>query len=112
MWSVAYNPQEPTLFASGSDDCTVKLWSMGQPNSIFSFSAKANICSVKFNPYSRYLLAYGSAGVHIYRPLTCQSVCSDLLLQIMACTTWTCAAPTNHCWSYRATRKLSPTSIS
>lgn len=66
VWSVAYNPQEPTLFASGSDDCTVKLWSMGQPNSIFSFSARANICSVKFNPHSRYLLAYGSAdhGVH------------------------------------------------
>lgn len=63
MWSVAYNPQEPTLFASGSDDCTVKLWSMGQPNSIFSFSARANICSVKFNPHSRYLLAYGSAGM-------------------------------------------------
>ena len=66
VWSVAYNPQEPTLFASGSDDCTVKLWSMGQPNSIFSFSARANICSVKFNPHSRYMLAYGSAdhGVH------------------------------------------------
>jgi E3 ubiquitin-protein ligase RFWD2 len=66
VWSVAYSPQEPSLFASGSDDCTVKLWSMGQPNSIFSFSAKANICSVKFNPLDRYLLAYGSAdhGVH------------------------------------------------
>lgn len=66
VWSVAYSPQEPSLFASGSDDCTVKLWSHGQPNSIFSFSARANICSVKFNPHSRYLLAYGSAdhGVH------------------------------------------------
>lgn len=62
VWSVAYNPQEPTLFASGSDDCTVKLWSMGKANSIFSLSARANICSVKFNPHSRYMLAYGSAG--------------------------------------------------
>lgn len=63
---MAYNSQEPSLFASGSDDHTVKLWSTGQPNSIFSLSAKANICSVKFNPYNRYLLAYGSAdhGVH------------------------------------------------
>jgi E3 ubiquitin-protein ligase RFWD2 len=66
VWSVAYSPQEPSLFASGSDDCTVKLWSDREPNSIFSFSARANICSVKFNPHSRYFLAYGSAdhGVH------------------------------------------------
>ena len=66
VWSVAYNPQEPTLFASGSADCTVKLWSMGKATSIFSLSARANICSVKFNPHSRYMLAYGSLdhGVH------------------------------------------------
>ena len=54
------------MFASGSDDCTVKLWSMGQTNSIFSFSARANICSVKFNPFNRYLLAYGSADHGVY----------------------------------------------
>ena len=66
VWSVAYNPQEPTLFASGSDDCTVKLWSMGKATSILSLSARANICSVKFNPHSRHMLAYGSLdhGVH------------------------------------------------
>ena len=58
--------QFSVLFASDSDDCTVKLWSMGQPHSLFSFPAKASLCSVKFNPHSRYLLAYGSAdhGVH------------------------------------------------
>ena len=66
MWSVAYNPQEPTLFGSGSDDCTVKLWSMGQPSSIFSFSARANICSVKFNPHNCYHLAYGSSDHGVY----------------------------------------------
>ena len=59
---MSYCQQEPTIFASGSDDCTVKLWSMRQPHSLFSFPAKANICSVKFNPHCRYLLAYGSAG--------------------------------------------------
>ena len=66
MWSVAYDPLEPTLFASGSDDCTVKLWSMGKLNSILSFSTRANICSVKFNPHSRYMLAYGSADHGVY----------------------------------------------
>ena len=65
VWSVAYNPQEPTLFASGSDDCTVKLWSMGKVTSIFSLSARTNICSVTFNPHARYLLAYGSADAGV-----------------------------------------------
>ena len=39
---------------------------MRQPHSLFSLPAKAIICSVKFNPHSRYLLAYASAdhGVH------------------------------------------------
>ena len=66
MWSVSYSQQEPTLFASGSEDRTVKLWSMGQPHSLFSFPTKAGICSVKFNPHARYLLAYGSADHRVY----------------------------------------------
>ena len=39
---------------------------MDQPNCILSISTRANICSVKFNPHSLYMLAYGSAdhGVH------------------------------------------------
>ena len=83
VWSVAYKPQEPTLFASGSDACTVKLWSMGKAMSIFSLSARTNSCSVTFNPHSRFLLAYGSAdagviSVDLRKPNQPECWCSAL----------------------------------
>lgn len=83
VWSVVYNPAEPTMYASGSDDCTgntqvahtsniamysslslisVKLWCTSRPHSIFKIDAKANVCSVRFHPVERHYLAYGSAG--------------------------------------------------
>ena len=85
VWSVVYNPSEPTMYASGSDDCTgtlqcviivccmssslslslslsVKLWCNSRPHSIFTIDAKANVCSVRFHPVDRHYLAYGSAG--------------------------------------------------
>ncbi|KAL5484611.1 hypothetical protein EMCRGX_G021140 [Ephydatia muelleri] len=61
VWSVVYNPTEPNLFASGSDDCTVKLWSSNRPQSCYSLPAKANVCCVRFHPTNRYNIAYGSA---------------------------------------------------
>jgi len=33
-WSVDFSPVCPTKFASGSDDCTVKLWSISEVNPI------------------------------------------------------------------------------
>ena len=84
VWSVVYNPAEPTMYASGSDDCTgnaltittndgclppsislgvlVKLWCTSRPHSIFKIDTKANVCSVRFHPVERHYLAYGSAG--------------------------------------------------
>ena len=41
---------------------SVKLWATNKENSIASLEAKANVCCVKFNPESRYHLAFGSAG--------------------------------------------------
>lgn len=41
---------------------SVKLWSINAENSIACLEAKANVCCVKFNPESRYHLAFGSAG--------------------------------------------------
>ena len=41
---------------------TVKLWSTGTEHSVSCIEAKANVCCVKFNPESRYHLAFGSAG--------------------------------------------------
>jgi E3 ubiquitin-protein ligase RFWD2 len=49
------------LMASGSDDSRVKIWSLNAEHSVATLEAKANVCCVKFNPYSRYCLAYGAA---------------------------------------------------
>lgn len=67
-WSVDFNKVDTKLVASGSDDAKVKLWSANMENSVTSLEAKANVCSVKFNPMSRYHLAFGSADhcVHYY----------------------------------------------
>ncbi|CAG2177091.1 unnamed protein product, partial [Oppiella nova] len=67
-WSVDFNRVDTNLVASGSDDAKVKLWAANVENSVTSLEAKANVCSVKFNPCSRYHLAFGSADhcVHYY----------------------------------------------
>ncbi|XP_076316200.1 E3 ubiquitin-protein ligase COP1-like isoform X2 [Tachypleus tridentatus] len=67
-WSVDFNRVDTKLVASGSDDSKVKLWSTGMDHSVTSLETKANVCCVKFNPESRYHLAFGSAdhSVHYY----------------------------------------------
>ncbi|XP_067662002.1 E3 ubiquitin-protein ligase COP1-like isoform X1 [Haliotis asinina] len=69
-WSVDFNRMDPKLLASGSDDAkgTVKLWAINSEHSVANLEAKANVCCVKFNPESRYHLAFGSADhcVHYY----------------------------------------------
>lgn len=78
-WSVDFNEVDTRLLASGSDDSRVKLWALNTENSIATLEAKANVCCVKFNPYSSCHLAFGSADhcVHYYdlRNLK-SSVCS------------------------------------
>lgn len=67
-WSVDFNKLDTNLIASGSDDSKVKIWSTNMDHSITSLEAKANVCCVKFNPESRFHLAFGSADhcVHYY----------------------------------------------
>ncbi|XP_065068725.1 E3 ubiquitin-protein ligase COP1-like [Rhopilema esculentum] len=67
-WSVDFNTVDPKLIASGSDDAKVKLWATNMDHSVSTLEAKANVCCVKFNPESRYHLAFGSADhcVHYY----------------------------------------------
>ena len=60
-WSVDFNRVDSHLIASGSDDSRVKIWSLNAEHSIATLEAKANVCCVKFNPQSRYHLAYGAA---------------------------------------------------
>lgn len=67
VWSVDYSTQQPNLLISGSDDNSVRLWDVertAQPS--LTIAAKANVCSVKFNPFVPHELAYGSADHVVY----------------------------------------------
>ncbi|CAI5531526.1 unnamed protein product [Closterium sp. Naga37s-1] len=65
-WSVDFSPCDPTRLASGSDDGTVKLWSINQDTSVGTIHTKANVCSVAFPPHSSHLLALGSADYSLH----------------------------------------------
>lgn len=52
-WSVDFNRVDSQLLASGSDDSRVKIWSLCSEHSVATLEAKANVCCVKFNPFSR-----------------------------------------------------------
>ncbi|XP_004511527.1 protein SPA1-RELATED 2 isoform X2 [Cicer arietinum] len=65
-WSVDFSPLCPTKFASGSDDCTVKLWSISEKNCLGTIRNVANVCCVQFSAHSSHLLAFGSANYSTY----------------------------------------------
>ena len=55
----------PCLGSYIFDFIAVKLWYTNMEHSVASLEAKANVCCVKFDPDSRYHLAFGSAGTFI-----------------------------------------------
>ncbi|XP_028794767.1 protein SUPPRESSOR OF PHYA-105 1 [Neltuma alba] len=65
-WSVHFSQSDPKMFASGSDDCSVKLWNISERNSIGTIWNPANVCCVQFSSYSTNLLVFGSADYKIY----------------------------------------------
>ncbi|KAK7243656.1 hypothetical protein RIF29_38464 [Crotalaria pallida] len=65
-WSVDFSPVCPTKLASGSDDCSVKLWSISERNSLGTIRNVANVCCVQFSAYSSHLLAFGSVDSSTY----------------------------------------------
>ncbi|KAL2347978.1 hypothetical protein Fmac_001978 [Flemingia macrophylla] len=65
-WSVDFSAVCPTKFASGSDDCTVKLWSISEKNCLGTIRSVANVCCVQFSSHSSHLLAFGSADYSTY----------------------------------------------
>eukprot|EP01094_Clydonella_sp_ATCC50884_P020872 TRINITY_DN443_c0_g1_i2.p1 TRINITY_DN443_c0_g1~~TRINITY_DN443_c0_g1_i2.p1 ORF type:complete len:444 (-),score=115.92 TRINITY_DN443_c0_g1_i2:456-1787(-) len=68
-WSVDFSGHgDRGLFATGSDDCTVKMWSPSSARSVHTLECKANVCAVKFNPYQPHYVAFGCADrlVHYY----------------------------------------------
>ncbi|KFK37402.1 hypothetical protein AALP_AA4G252300 [Arabis alpina] len=64
-WSVDFSPSDPTKFVSGSDDCSVKLWSINEKRSLGTIYSPANVCCVQFSSYSNHLLAFGSADYKV-----------------------------------------------
>lgn len=65
-WSVDFSQVSPTKLASGSDDCSVKLWSINEKNSLDTIKNIANVCCVQFSAHSSHLLAFGSADYRTY----------------------------------------------
>ncbi|MBA0589711.1 protein SUPPRESSOR OF PHYA-105 1 isoform X2 [Gossypium raimondii] len=65
-WSVDFSQADPTKFASGSDDCSVKLWSINEKSSLGTLWSPANVCCVQFSSFSPHLLAFGSADYKVY----------------------------------------------
>nr|XP_018676574.1 PREDICTED: protein SPA1-RELATED 2-like isoform X2 [Musa acuminata subsp. malaccensis] len=65
-WSVDFSSEAPTKLASGSDDCSVKLWSIHEKNCIKTIKNVANVCCVQFSSHSSHLLGFGSADYRIY----------------------------------------------
>ncbi|KAJ8556227.1 hypothetical protein K7X08_022985 [Anisodus acutangulus] len=65
-WSVDFCQVDPTKFATGSDDCSVKVWNINERSSVDTIWNPANICCVQFSAYSSHLLAFGSADYKIY----------------------------------------------
>jgi E3 ubiquitin-protein ligase RFWD2 len=66
IWSVDYCAADPTLLASGSDDCTVKVWSTRAQASVAQLDLKANVCAVKWRPNTAHQIAVGSADHTVY----------------------------------------------
>ncbi|KAI8334677.1 WD40-repeat-containing domain protein [Chlamydoabsidia padenii] len=64
-WSVDTSLTNPTILASGSDDSTVKIWSIKSRWSVLTLQQRGNICCAKFAPNSEHLIAVGSADHHI-----------------------------------------------
>ncbi|KAJ0113799.1 hypothetical protein Patl1_00563 [Pistacia atlantica] len=82
-WSVDFSQVAPTSFASGSDDCSVKLWSINEAcyplyhliyslkfqdtkNSVGTIRNPANVCCVQFSSFSPHLLVFGSADYKLH----------------------------------------------
>ncbi|XVF10459.1 hypothetical protein REPUB_Repub07fG0184800 [Reevesia pubescens] len=65
-WSVDFSQVYPAKLASGSDDCSVKLWSINEKSCLGTIRNIANVCCVQFSAHSTHLLAFGSADYKTY----------------------------------------------
>ena len=66
VWSVDLSPSDPTRLLSGSDDGSIRLWSLCQQRSVGKVDCNTNICSVQFCPTDSNLFAAGTTDHKAY----------------------------------------------
>ncbi|EFN57379.1 hypothetical protein CHLNCDRAFT_142774 [Chlorella variabilis] len=66
VWSVDFSTTDPMRFLSGSDDGSVRLWSVHEQASVARIAAPANVCSVQFSPADSHTIAFGCANYRVY----------------------------------------------
>jgi hypothetical protein len=102
VWSIAFAPKQPSLFASGSDDHTLRLWNTEQATSTLSVDLKTNVLCVAANPWDAHVFALGTAGHsvavydirHVGKPLAhFPGACHECRHQSCMCI---CAWPAPH----------------
>ena len=54
------------LLCSGSDDGSVRRWSVHDSGSVARIQAPANVCSVQFSPADGHTVAFGCANYRVY----------------------------------------------
>ncbi|CAO3649810.1 unnamed protein product [Cunninghamella blakesleeana] len=59
-WSIDTSQSNPILMASGSDDSTVKIWSIHTRKSVHTLEQRGNVCCAKFAPNNHHHVAIGS----------------------------------------------------
>jgi len=70
VWAVDFSKTDPLIFASASDDATVRVWHVNHSAhtgaSVTRIAAPSNVCSVQFSPTNSHLLAAGCANHRAY----------------------------------------------
>jgi WD40 repeat protein len=65
-WIETLVQTDPSRFISGSDDGSVRLWSINCHRSLRTLDLKSPVCSVQWSPTTSYLVACGSANYRVF----------------------------------------------
>lgn len=79
--SVSYSAQQPHMFASGSDDGTLRVWDVkSSSGAACSADLGSNVCGIAFNPWDENVLACGTAAhsVSVFDIRNCKSPISQV----------------------------------
>ncbi|WKY15245.1 hypothetical protein Q1695_000602 [Nippostrongylus brasiliensis] len=65
-WSVSFARNESHVCATGSNDCSVKIWNLNMSNSVMTIRPYFVVCTVNFG-FSKHEIAVGSADRSVYQ---------------------------------------------